>query len=87
MALEQQVECLSELGTATQHVSNLDFEGEGVALASEMQMFGIAFVILTDGMLSPDSCICFASPGTEGTLFVEVIEKWRSRKRVKIEQV
>jgi Helix-loop-helix DNA-binding domain len=87
-ALEQQVERLKEqLEAATRNTSGQDFERGGVAAASETQKFGTGFVVSTNGMLSPKSCISLTSPEAEGTLFMEVIEKCRPRKRVKIGRV
>jgi hypothetical protein len=88
-ALEQQVGRLKEeLQEAVRHNSSgQDFEWGGVAAASETQTFGTGCVVSTNGMLSPESCISLTSPEAEGTLFMEVSEKRRPRKRVKIRRV
>ena len=81
--LEQEKEALeAEVANLKQQLAiarGRDFEWGGVAAMSEEQVY--------PGMISPESCTSEMSPEAKGTLFEEVVEKVRSRKRVKVECV
>ena len=78
--LEQEKESLEAEVARLKHELSIargqDFEWGGVAAVNEEKGY--------TGMISPESCTSEMSPEAEGTRFEKVVEKVRSRKRVKV---
>jgi hypothetical protein len=83
--LEEQVKTLGD-ELAKRDLSEQGFEWGGVAAASSKTRDDEN----VNGMISPESCTSLMSPEAEGSLFaaeVDVLEKLRPRKRVKVGKV
>jgi hypothetical protein len=85
--LEEQVKTLRD-ELAKRDLSEQGFEWGGVAAASSKTRDDEnVYVVPVNGMISPESCTSLMSPEAEGSLFaaeVDVLEKLRPRKRVKV---